>query len=174
MHIIIAFITAVVSLLWALDRFGVDIHSLNPFHWKRRREWKQKYYARPIHTLKRPLEAAAVLIVGIVKTEGMISREQKAELLDILRNDLKQDSATASDLFTASAFMLNDIMDIAAEVPQILAPCKELFSDEQVQSLLDILAKAASLEGGISPQQEKIILAVKKELQQPKAKPGEW
>jgi hypothetical protein len=174
MHILLAFITAVASLLFVLTRFGVDIHSLNPFLWHRRSQWRKKYQAKPIHTLKRPVEAAAVLIVGTVKSEGLISREQKSALLEIFHNDLKQDAAAANDLLGATAFMLSDVMDLVPEVPHILAPSKALFTEEQSQSLLALLRKAATIEGSITPQQQAIIEAVERELIQDKRKPGEW
>ena len=174
MHILVGLIVAVTSLLWALDRFGVDVHSLNPFLWNRRRQWRKKLATKPIHALRKPIEAAAVLIVGTVQSEGLVSREQKAELINIFKNDLNQDLPAANDMFGSAVFLLKDIVDLAAEVPHILAPSKELFTETQARSLLSILTRVASLEDGITPAQENIIRAVEKELIEEKVKPGEW
>lgn len=174
MHILIGLITAIVSLLWALDRFGVDIHSLNPFLWHRRRQWRKRLTTKPLHTLSKPIEAAAVLIVGIAQSEGLVSREQKAEIINIFKNDLNQGAASAHDMFGAAAFLTKDTVDIASEVPHILAPNKALFTEQQARILVEVLTRVASLEGGITQAQERIIRAVEKELLHDKVKPGEW
>lgn len=174
MHILIGLIAAITSLLWALNRFGVDIHSLNPFHWHRRNQWRKKLATKPIHTLTKPIEAAAVLIVGIVQTEGLVSREQKAEILNIFRSELKQDAASASDMFGSAAFLMKNVVDLAAEVPLILAPNKAHFSEEQAKSLIAILTRIAALEGEITQPQQNTIRAVEKELLHEKIKPGVW
>ena len=45
MHILIAAITAIGGLIWALYRLqnsGFDLNAFNPFYWARRREWEKK------------------------------------------------------------------------------------------------------------------------------------
>lgn len=174
MHIILGLITAVASLLWALNRFGVDIHSLNPFHWHRRNQWKKQLATKPIHTLTRPIEAAAVLVVGIVQMEGLVSREQKAGILDIFKTELKQDETAAADMFGSAAFLTKSVVDLAAEVPMILAPNKAYFSDEQAKSLVSMLTRVAAMDSAISPAQQNTINAVERELLRGKVKAGEW
>lgn len=174
MHILLGLITAVATLLFALNRFGVDIHSLNPFHWHRRNQWRRQMATKPIHTLTKPIEAAAVLIVGIVQTEGLVSREQKAGILKIFMTELKQDETSASDMFGSAAFLTKSVADLAAEVPHILAPNKAYFSEEQAQSLVDILTRVAAMDSAISTAQQNTIRAVERELLQGKVKPGEW
>lgn len=174
MHIILGLITAIASLLWALNRFGVDIHSLNPFNWHRRNQWRKQLDTKPIHTLTKPIEAAAVLIVGIAQTEGLVSREQKAEILNIFRTELKQDAAAADDMLGSAAFLTRSVVNLAAEVPLILAPNKAYFSEEQAKSLIAMLTRVAALDSEISVAQRNTIKAVAKELLQEKVKPGEW
>lgn len=173
MHYLIALITALAGLIWALNYAGIDISSFNPFHWRRRRRWQQQLGTKAMHTLKRPLEAAALLIVAIVKTEGDISREQKRAILDIFTGEFKQTSSDAADLFGASVFMLNDTMDVRAEVPHILAPSREQFTREQAESLVRQLKKASSLEGEASEVQRGIIAEVERILLPPEPQ-GTW
>ena len=90
MHIIIAILTAVVGVIWALYRLqnsGVDLNSFNPFYWLRRRAWEAKLGTKPLHRLEKPLEVAAVLVVAALKTEGEISREQKRKSSTSLRKN---------------------------------------------------------------------------------------
>ena len=71
MHIIIAIVTAIAGLIWALIRLqnsGIDLNSFNPFYWARRRKWERQYTMKPIHNLQQPLDAAVVWLVGIAKS----------------------------------------------------------------------------------------------------------
>ncbi|MDC0598621.1 TerB family tellurite resistance protein [Gammaproteobacteria bacterium] len=174
MHILIGLLTAIASLIWALNRFGVDVNSFNPFHWHRRNKWKKQFDTKPLHLLKKPIEAAAVLLIGTVNAEGLISREQKAEVMKVFTDEFQQDQSTATDLFVSGTFMLKDVIDVAAEVPHILAPNKEFFTQEQSQSLLKVLSRMASLEGEMTQAQKDIVDAVETELLREKIVPGKW
>ncbi len=87
MHILLALISAVTGLLWILYRLhqaGVDINGFNPFHWyRRRRQWQQQYGSDPLHQLDTPLEAVGVILVLVLKGKGGITREAKAELVQL-------------------------------------------------------------------------------------------
>jgi len=46
MHVIIGFLGSVVTILWLLHRLaemGIDMGGLNPWTWRRRRNFRQKY-----------------------------------------------------------------------------------------------------------------------------------
>ena len=45
MHVLLGVLTAIVSILYALDRLGIDLGGMNPFHWYRRRAFAKKYVA---------------------------------------------------------------------------------------------------------------------------------
>lgn len=52
MHILIAFLTTVAGLIWALYRLqnsGVNLNAFNPFYWMHRRKWQKKYGTKAIH-----------------------------------------------------------------------------------------------------------------------------
>lgn len=163
MHIIIGVLTAIGGVIWALYRLqnsGVDLNSFNPFHWMRRRKWEKKIGVKPLHSIDKPMEAAAVLIVAALKTEGEVSREQKLETIDIFKKEFNLDNSTATELFSSSSFLLQDVADLISEVRHILAPTKELFSPEQSSSTIDLIKRASLLDGSISDIQYKLIGAV--------------
>ena len=174
MHILIALITAIGSLLWALSHFGVDIHSLNPFNWHRRNKWRKAYEAKPLHTLQKPIEAATVLLVALLTSEGLVSREQKEELIKVFITEFQQTEDNAANYFGSALFLLKDSLDIVPEIPHILAPSKDSFSDEQISSLLSLMKRIALFEGSISDKQNEIISAVENELTKNISKPGAW
>ena len=177
MHILIAFIATLSGLIWALWRLqqsGVDLNAFNPFYWKRRRAWAQKVGVKPRHQLDKPMEAAAALLLGAVKTEGEISREQKQSLISLFEKEFRLSSSAARDLFSATAFMLQDVMDMAAEVRPILSPCLEKFTVEQKQSVLDMLHTACTMDGDLNQQQHGIIDATTKVFQVTSEEPNQW
>ena len=90
MHIVIAAITAIAGLLWALNalqRSGFQFSSLNPFLAWRRWQWSRSYGARPIYKLERPMDVAAVLLLGVAKADGAITSDQKRELLAMFQDE---------------------------------------------------------------------------------------
>ena len=72
MHILIAFLTALASVLYAMDRLGVDIGWLNPWAWRRRRRWMKQLHTNPAFNLDSPLEAMALLLLATAKIEGVL------------------------------------------------------------------------------------------------------
>ena len=174
MHILLGLLTVIASILWALSHLGVDLGGLNPFSWKRRRQWRQRYETPPVHKLEKPIEAAAVILIGTVIAEGMVSRDQKMTLLELFENEFQQTPKRASELLTSGTFLLRDVSDLAAEIPHILAPCKDYFSHNQSVSLIDMLNRISALEGPVSTAQQNIIEAVRRELLSEKTVPGKW
>ena len=80
MHVVLALLGAIVTLLYVFSRLadiGIDLGGLKPFYWRRRRAWRKKYEGDPIHAIDDPLEIAALFVVGIAKLEGDVSANQK-------------------------------------------------------------------------------------------------
>src|SRR5262245_34813909 len=101
MHIVIAAITAVAGLVWALNslqRSGFDLSSLNPFLAYRRWQWRRTYGGRAIYRLDRPMDVAAVLLLGVAKADGDITSDQKRELLAMFQAEFGISRDEASDL----------------------------------------------------------------------------
>lgn len=177
MHIIIGIITAIAGLVWALFRLqnsGVDLNAFNPFHWFRRRNWEKQLGVKPLHRLDKPMDVAAALVVGIIKLEGEISREQKAETIQLFEKEFNLASAQAAELFSSSSFLLNDSMDLTPEVRHIVAPCKSKFTPELRDLLLNMLRFAAELDSPPSELQLALLHAVSAELAPDEFDQGKW
>src|SRR5690242_18997168 len=111
MHIVIAIVTAVAGLFWtltALRNSGFQFSSLNPFLAIRRWRWSTDYGAKPLYKLDRPMDAAGVLLVATAKADGLMSAEQKRELLSLFERHFEIPSSEASQLFAASTHLLRD------------------------------------------------------------------
>lgn len=177
MHIVIGVITALAGLCWALyslQRSGLDLNEFNPFLWARRRKWRKLYGTKPIFNLAKPVEVAAVLIVGLLKEEGDISREQKSEVLRIFEQEFHLDSEKAVEMYKGSLFLLKDEMNIEQSIQGIIAPAKANFTPEQTESLIELLKRVAAIEGSASVTQTRVIETVENEFGPESARAGVW
>ena len=105
MHIVIAVITALAGLIWALNalqRGGFDFNSLNPFLAYRRWQWRSTYGGKAIYKLERPMDVAAVLLLGVAKADGEITSDQKRLLLEMFQSEFNISRDEESDLLLAS------------------------------------------------------------------------
>jgi len=168
MHILLGLITAIGGVVWALYRLqnsGVDLNSFNPFHWARRRSWEKKLGTKEIHRLQDPIEAAALLTVAMATLEGEITREQKNEIIALFVQEFGVTKNTAAGYYTSSSHMLKDVMNMSAEVKNILRPTKSDFKQNHVDTLVDMLSKISTAEGAANTEQDLLLKAVIHEFQ---------
>ena len=177
MHIIIGVLTALAGLVWALHSLqnsGVDLNSFNPFTWARRRKWEKTYGMKPLYNIQSSMDAAAVLIVAVLKQEGEISKEQKQFVLKLFEDEFDITASEASELLVSSSFMIKDELDIEQSVSKILEPSKKNFTGIQVASLLDMLGKVSLIEGNPNDAQRKLIKVVEGEFAKVMKKESRW
>lgn len=160
MHIVIAVITAIAGLFWALNslqRSGFHFSSLNPFLAYRRWQWSRSYGARPIYKMERPMDVAAVLLLGVAKADGAITSDQKRELLAMFQSEFSIPRDEASDLLLASSHLIRDEIYLVDHLDKILERSAERFEPDAVASLLAMMRKVAALDGSINNEQQKLI-----------------
>jgi uncharacterized tellurite resistance protein B-like protein len=160
MHLVIAAITALAGLLWALNslqRSGFNPDSLNPFLAYRRWRWNRTHGTKPIYRLDRPMDVAAVLLLGIAKADGAITSDQKRELLALYQAEFEISRDEASDLLLASSHLIRDEIYLVDHLDKILAPSAERFEPDAVASLLRMMRRVAVLDGSMNAEQEKLI-----------------
>jgi len=177
MHIVIGVITAIAGLIWAfvaLQRAGVDLNSLNPFLWYRRTQWKKKYADKPIYSLRKPMDVAALLLLGIAKCEGEISSEQKREVLKVFENEFHLAHEEASDLMVASSYLMRDEVYLVDHLDKILERSGPGFTADQLESLVLLMQRVARIESPINEEQSKLIQATQDYFERLKATPGKW
>jgi uncharacterized tellurite resistance protein B-like protein len=165
MHIVIAVITAIAGLFWALNslqRSGFHFSSLNPFLAYRRWQWSRTYGARPIYRLERPIDVAAVLLLGVAKADGAITSDQKRELLAMFQTEFSISRDEASDLLLASSHLIRDEIYLVDHLDKILARSVDRFEPDAVTSLVAMMRKVAALDGGINVEQQKLIDATER------------
>lgn len=164
MHIVIAVITALAGLVWALNalqRGGFDFNSLNPFLAYRRWQWRRTYGGKPIYKLERPMDVAAVLLLGIAKADGEITSDQKKLLLEMFQSEFNISRDEASDLLLASSHLLRDVIYIVDHLDKVLERSAERFEPEAISSLLAMMHRIAALDGSTNSEQQKLIDATR-------------
>ena len=70
MHIVIGFLTSLVTIFYLLDQLGINLGGFNPFHWYRRRAWLKRHGGDPIYAVEDSMEVAALFVVGVAKVDG--------------------------------------------------------------------------------------------------------
>jgi hypothetical protein len=177
MHIILGTLGTIVLILILLNRLsdnGIDIGWLNPFAWKRRRDWAKKYHANPIYSLRSPMEVTALLMVAVAKSEGEISSEQKAEIKNKFQQVFHLEEEQAASLFTSSAFLLKEDVQAARNVRKLLEPSLDRFSEEQAVSALELIGHIANFDSPADAFQREIMEAFKNSFSGRFASANEW
>ena len=177
MHIVLALLGAIVTLLYLLSRLadlGIDLGGLNPFYWRRRRAWRKKYEGDPVHAIDDPLEIAALFVVGIAKLEGDVSATQKQAALAEFKNRFSLNAREANQLYGSSAHLLGHPTVVLTQLGGVLERKQEVFTADQAQSLLDMMSTIANTDGSASAQQTDLLNSVKEKLVKPRPRDGVW
>ena len=85
---------------------GIDLGGLNPWAWRRRRNWRQKFEANPIYSIASPMELAALLVAATAKADGDMSLEEKQTILGLFEREFHLSERDAASLLTASTHLL--------------------------------------------------------------------
>jgi len=174
---IIAVITALAGLFWALSslqRSGFQFSSLNPFLAYRRWQWSKSYGGKPIYKLDRPMDVAAVLLLGIAKADGDITSDQKRELLAMFQGEFNISRDEASDLLLASSYLIRDEIYLVDHLDKILLRSAPRFEPEAVTSLLAMMRRIAILDGSVNGEQQKLIDATERIFAERVKVAGKW
>jgi len=157
MHIVLGILTSVVTVLYLLERLGVDIGWLNPWSWRRRRAWANKYEGDPIYSIEDPMHVAAILIVGTVKLEGDLTAEQKNDLLSQFEQKFSLDARAASDLLGSTTHLLGAPQVVGTQLQGLADKRKNVFSRDQAESMIEMAAQVAAIGAETSTSQRDYI-----------------
>jgi hypothetical protein len=174
---VIAIITALTALVWALYRLhnsGFDLGALNPFHLLRRLKWQNQMNTKPIYSIENPMEAAALLLIATAKLDGEITREQRHFIIQLFITEFSLTENMANELYAASSYLLKDATNIIPEVRLILEPCKTAFKPNHIATLLEMLDKIAGSENSPTVAQSELIVEVRKHLAPGKDEKFNW
>lgn len=174
MHIIIGFLTSLVTVFYLLDRLGIDLGGFNPFHWRRRRAWLRKHRGDPIYSVEDPMEVAGLFVVGIAKIDGDITAEEKKSILAEFSSNFSLSDSEASQLLGSSAHLLGQPQLIGTQLTTVLSRLDDLFTAEQAESLASMMTTVISSNENISPEQTELIEAIRERFRNEATPGGTW
>ncbi len=154
MHILLGMLGGLVSLLYVLDRLGIDVGWFNPWSWRRRRAWAKKYDGDPIYSVDDPVQAAAILVAGVAKLDGDLSGEDKQAIRLLFEETFALSEKEASQLLTSAAHLLGAPQVIETQLKGLAGRIHASYSAEQSVSVLDMMERAAAFGGGPTPAQQ--------------------
>jgi len=167
MHIIIALLGSIVTILILLNRLadaGIDLGWLNPYLWRRRRNWKDKYEGDPIFRINSPMDATAILMVAAAKSDGDFTKDDKNLLLSLFESEFKLSKKDAAGLLISSGHLLGDGASVRGDVRKFLAPSKASFTESQVESAIDLLSRIVKNRENAHPNAEEFFDQVRSVL----------
>lgn len=174
MHIILGALTTLVTILFLLDRLGIDLGGMNPFHWYRRRAFANKYGSDPIFSVEDPIHVAALLVIGVAKLDGDVTAEQKKAAQQQFESEFSLDSREASDLFGSAAHLLAAPQLIESQLEKLAARNSNRFSREQAESMIEMMERVTSIDGELTTTQSEFITSVRDQFVQEEKGPGTW
>jgi len=143
---ILAILGAIITVLILLNRLaeaGIDLGGLNPFLWSRRRKWSKQYEGDPIFKITDPMEATAILMVGIAKSEGDMTKDNKEKILSLFESEFGLTKKESVSLLISSTHIHGTGEELRANVDKVLKPSINSFSVTQVESALSLCATLA-------------------------------
>ena len=174
MHVVLGLLTSIITILYLLDRMGIDLGGLNPFYWRRRRAWAAKYQGDPIYSVEDPMHVAALLIIGAVKLDGDVSTEQKKVILEQFESSFSLSAGEASELLVSAAHLLGAPQVIDAQLQGVAEKNKGCFSVEQAESMIKMMVDVVSAEGDSSATQKKFIANIRSQFVAVEKGQGTW
>ena len=174
MHIILGFLTIIFSILYFLDRMGIDFGGLNPWSWRRRRNWRNQFKGDPIYSVEDPMAVASILVVGAAKLDGDLTAEQKSSLLEQFETKFSITNREATELLASSSHLLGGPQVMDKQLKGLIQRNSNTFSAEQVESVADMIGTVVAVGGSFSESQSEFLVEIQSGLAQDEANKSEW
>lgn len=174
MHIVLVLLGSIITILFFLDRLGINLGGLNPFYWYRRRAFAKKYGSDPIYSIEDPVHVAALMIIGAAKLDGDLTAEQKRVAKELFVSEFSLDSREASQLFGSAAHLLAAPQLIDTQLRKLAARNTDRFSPDQAKSMVEMMSKVASADGDLSSEQKDYIDSIRSQFVREETSKGTW
>ena len=174
MHVLLGLLGAAVTILYLLDRAGIDLGGLNPFYWRRRRAWAKKYDGDPIYSIEDPIHVAALLAVGAARLDGDLTAEQKQAAKTQFEQTFSLGAKEASELLASATHLLGAPQVIDTQLEGLIARNKNRFSPEQAASIVQMMTQVTSAGGELTEKQDAYVTYVRSQLNFAETSEGPW
>jgi uncharacterized tellurite resistance protein B-like protein len=161
-------------VFYLLDRLGIDIGGFNPFHWRRKRAWSRQFHGDPIYSVEDPLHVAALLILGAAKLDGIVSAEQKRVALQRFESVFSLEPKESTELVGSAVHLLGAPQVIDAQLQGLADKNKNCFTQEQADSMLQLMVEVVSADGEVTAAQSAFIENMRTHFEPPQKNQGTW
>lgn len=174
MHVLLGLLGSLITILYLLDRLGIDLGGMNPFYWRRRRAWAKRYEGDPIYSVEDPIEVAAILIVGVARLDGDMSAEQKRVAQGQFESVFSMDDSAAAQLLGSASHLLGAPQIIDTQLDGVIEKNKDLLSADQSQSMIEMMLAVTAACGDPTARQSEYIEKVKSQFAVQQKGEGPW
>ena len=174
MHIVLGVLTSIITILFLLDRMGIDIGWWNPFYWRRRRAFARKFGADPIYSIEDPLHLASLFVIGTAKLDGELTAESKRAAQEQFESSFSMSSQEASELFSSAAHLLAAPQLLDNQLNNLVEKNENSFTPEQAESMIDMAVAVARVDGDPSAAQQAFIDKMRSTFSTPHPQDGTW
>jgi tellurite resistance protein len=174
MHIVLGVLTSIVTILYLLDRVGIDIGWWNPFYWRRRRAFAEKFGSDPIYSIEDPLHLASLFVIGTAKLDGELTAESKRAAQEQFESNFSLSSKEASELFSSAAHLLAAPQLLDNQLGSLVEKNASSFSPDQAESIIDMAVAVANADGKASATQLEFVEKMRSSFSMPRAQAGTW
>lgn len=177
MHIILSFLGTIVTIVVLLSRLadaGISLGGLNPFLWKRRRQWEKQLTGNPIYNIDDPMDASALLMTAAAKIDGDMTGPEKSIILSAFENEFGLSKKEAAGLLISSVYLLGKGEGITTELDKIIKPSLTNFTEAQSHSTISLLESLATTNLEPSDLRREFIAQASKLLKSPFQPQGKW
>ncbi len=169
-HIILGFLTTVLTLLYVLEKLGIDVGYINPFSWARRRAWAKKYEGDPIHAVDDPVHVAAILVVGTARLGDDISADQKARIVGAFADTFSLPQKDANELYLSALHLLGAPQVLENQLTGVAERHRNTFTASQAESIVEMIS---GVVGEASNEEQRSFASDLTSRLAPAPKPGE-
>jgi len=174
MHVLIGLLGSLVTILYLLDRLGIDLGGLNPFYWYRRRAFAKKWGADPIYSIDDPIHIASLFVIGTAKLGGDLTADQKQAAQRLFESHFSMDANEASGLFGSAAHLLAAPQLLEGQLSKLADRNAGRFSSEQADSMLRMMTEVAAADGEPHATQREFIDKFRQQFVPQKTPQGTW
>lgn len=169
MHILLAVLGAAAAAFWAFTYFvGAAREGREAVRDVtgafRGAKWSRKVGQRMIESLTDPREAAAVLLFQIAAYDGAVTDRQRQAIVADMKSTFGADAETAEGLFAFARAAVGQINDAANSLRKIAKPILDACTPEERRQVIDMMLKAAEIEGPVSDAQNRLIAEARRVL----------